>query len=118
MADITASEPSDSPISNPTRRCSPRRATCWPTTAKSSRSTTIITTATSSPRGARDAQKRGQPDTVFNRYRKAINGTLGVLEDGQTDPRAYGRNPGVDEDSADVVTKTLRSRPTSTTSTS
>jgi hypothetical protein len=53
-------------------------------------------------------QKRGQPDTVFNRYRRAINGTLGVLEDGETDPRAYGRNPGVDEDSADVVSKTLR----------
>lgn len=53
-------------------------------------------------------EKRGQPDTVFNRFRKAINGTLGVLEDGQNDPRAYGRNPGVDEDAADVVTKTLR----------
>ena len=53
-------------------------------------------------------QKRKQPDTVFNRYRKSINGTLGVLEDGKTDPRAYGRNPGVDEDAADVVSKTLR----------
>src|ERR1051325_6340134 len=41
--------------------------------------------------------KRGQPDTTFNRYRKAINGTLGVLEQGETDPRAYGRNPGIDE---------------------
>lgn len=53
-------------------------------------------------------RKRKQPDTVFNRYRKAINGTLGVLDDGATDPRAYGRNPGVDEDAADVVSKTLR----------
>ena len=53
-------------------------------------------------------KKRMQPDTVFNRYRKSINGTLGVLESGETDPRAYGRNPGVDEDSADVVSKTLR----------
>jgi hypothetical protein len=53
-------------------------------------------------------KKRGQPDTTFNRYKKAINGTLGVLESGQTDPRAYGRNPGVDEDAADVATKTLR----------
>ena len=51
---------------------------------------------------------RKQPDTVFNRYRKSINGTLGVLENAATDPRAYGRNPGVDEDSADVVSKTLR----------
>jgi hypothetical protein len=53
-------------------------------------------------------RKRKQPDTVFNRYRKSINGTLGVLDQGQSDPRAYGRNPGVDEDAADVVTKTLR----------
>lgn len=52
--------------------------------------------------------ERGQPTGVFNRYRKSINGTLGVLEQGATDPRAYGRNPGVDEDSADVVSKTLR----------
>jgi hypothetical protein len=51
---------------------------------------------------------RKQPETVFNRYRKSINGTLGVLEDGRSDPRAYGRNPGVDEDAADVVSKTLR----------
>jgi hypothetical protein len=53
-------------------------------------------------------QKRKQPDTVFNRYRKSVNGTLGVLDGGATDPRAYGRNPGVDEDAADVVSKTLR----------
>lgn len=53
-------------------------------------------------------QDRKQPDTVFNRVRRAVNGTLGVLEQGATDPRAYGRNPGADEDSADVVTKTLR----------
>lgn len=52
--------------------------------------------------------RRGQPDTTFNRFRRAINGTLGVIESGASDPRAYGRNPGVDEDSADVVTKTLR----------
>jgi hypothetical protein len=53
-------------------------------------------------------KKRKQPETVFNRYRKSINGTLGVLDDGASDPRAYGRNPGVDEDAADVVSKTLR----------
>lgn len=52
--------------------------------------------------------ERGQPTGIFNRYRKSVNGTLGVLENGATDPRAYGRNPGVDEDAADVVTKTLR----------
>lgn len=51
--------------------------------------------------------KRGQPDTVFNRYRKAINGTLGVLKNGATDPRAYGRTPR-DDDGAEVVSKVLR----------
>jgi hypothetical protein len=60
------------------------------------------------PEERRVLQKRKQPDTVFNRYRKSINGTLGVLQGGETDPRAYGRNPGVDEDAADVVSKTLR----------
>jgi hypothetical protein len=53
-------------------------------------------------------QDRKQPTGIFNRYRKSINGTIGVIESGATDPRAYGRNPGVDEDAADVVTKTLR----------
>jgi hypothetical protein len=50
---------------------------------------------------------RKQPDLVFNRVRPAINGTLGVIKQGATDPRAYPRTPQ-DEDSADVVSKTLR----------
>lgn len=52
-------------------------------------------------------RKRKQPDQVFNRYRAAILGTLGVLKQGRTDPRAYGRNPQ-DDDSSDVVSKALR----------
>lgn len=52
-------------------------------------------------------RKRKQPDLVFNRVRPAINGTLGVIKQGSTDPRAYPRNPQ-DEDSADVASKTLR----------
>lgn len=52
-------------------------------------------------------RKRKQPDTVINRVRTAVNGTLGVLQQGQTDPKAWPRNPG-DEESADVATKTLR----------
>lgn len=52
-------------------------------------------------------KKRKQPDLVFNRVRGAINGTLGVIKQGATDPRAYPRNPQ-DEDSADVASKTLR----------
>lgn len=50
---------------------------------------------------------RGQPDIVINRVRPAVNGTLGVLKQGATDPRAYPRTPK-DEDSADVASKVLR----------
>jgi hypothetical protein len=52
-------------------------------------------------------RRRKQPDTVINRVRSAVNGTLGVLEQGQTDPKAWPRNPD-DEQSADVATKCLR----------
>ena len=52
-------------------------------------------------------RKRKQPDLVFNRVRPAINGTLGVIQQGETDPRAYPRNPK-DADSADVASKVLR----------
>lgn len=52
-------------------------------------------------------RKRKQPDNVWNYTRIAVNGTLGVIEKGATDPRAYPRNPD-DEDSADVASKTLR----------
>lgn len=50
---------------------------------------------------------RGQPPIYTNRIRPAVNGILGVLEGGRTDPRAYGRNPD-DDNAADVATKTLR----------
>lgn len=52
-------------------------------------------------------KKRKQPDNVFNRVRPAVNGTLGVIKQGATDPKAYPRNPG-DEQSSDVASKTLR----------
>lgn len=51
--------------------------------------------------------RRGQPDIVINRTRAAINGILGVIERGRSDPRAFPRTPK-DDDSADVVTDTLR----------
>jgi len=51
--------------------------------------------------------ERKQPDLVFNRVRPAVAGMLGVLKQGKTDPKAYGRNPD-DDDSADVATKVLR----------
>lgn len=50
---------------------------------------------------------RKQPDNYFNRIRPAVLGTLGVIKQGATDPRAYPRNPQ-DEDAADVASKVLR----------
>lgn len=52
-------------------------------------------------------QERRQPDTIFNRVRPAVLGTLGVIKQGSTDPRAYPREPD-DEDAADVATKSLQ----------
>lgn len=52
-------------------------------------------------------KRRKQPDNVWNFTRLAINGTLGVIKQGSTDPRAFPRTPK-DEDSADVASKTLR----------
>lgn len=50
---------------------------------------------------------RKQPEVWANRIRPAINGLIGVLEAGKTDPRAWPRNPE-DQDSADVASKVLR----------
>lgn len=50
---------------------------------------------------------RGQPPIYTNRVRPAVNGVLGVLEQGRRDPRGLPRNPD-DQDAADIATKTLR----------
>lgn len=50
---------------------------------------------------------RAQPPIIDNRIAPAIDGILGVMESGKTDPRAFPRNPE-DQGSADVVTKALR----------
>jgi hypothetical protein len=52
-------------------------------------------------------KRRKQPALVINRIRPAVNGILGVIEKGKSDPRGYPRNPA-DEDAADVATDTLR----------
>lgn len=52
-------------------------------------------------------EKRKQPATYYNEIRVAIRGLVGVWEQGETDPRAWPREPG-DEDAADVASKVLR----------
>lgn len=51
--------------------------------------------------------ERKQPPLYFNEVKVAIRGLIGVWEQGETDPRAWPRNPN-DEQSADVATKVLR----------
>lgn len=52
-------------------------------------------------------ESRKQPATYYNEVRVAIRGLVGVWEQGETDPRAWPREPG-DEQSADVASKVLR----------
>lgn len=52
-------------------------------------------------------KKRKQPDFTINRVRPGVEGMIGVVERGKTDPRAYPRNPQ-DEDASEVATDTLR----------
>lgn len=60
-----------------------------------------------SPEIRRILDLRKQPLVIDNRIAPAIDGILGVLESGKTDPRAYPRNPE-DQQSSEVATKTLR----------
>lgn len=77
-------------------------------------------------------RQRKQPEIIINRVRRGIDGVLGVVEQGKTDPRAYMRNPPdqigggsqpaqaaagalpqqpqqqPEEDAADVASKALR----------
>lgn len=52
-------------------------------------------------------EKRKQPATYYNWVRVSVRGLVGVWEQGETDPRAWPREPG-DENSADVASKVLR----------
>lgn len=52
-------------------------------------------------------RKRKQPEITTNRIAPAVDGILGVLEQGQTDPRAFPRN-SEDQDAAEVATDSLR----------
>jgi len=50
---------------------------------------------------------RKQPAITFNRIKPAVNGIIGVIERGKTDPKAWGRNPQ-DESAGEVATDSLR----------
>lgn len=50
---------------------------------------------------------RNQPPIVINRIKPAVNGIVGVIERGRTDPKAWPRTPN-DEDSAELATDVLR----------
>lgn len=52
-------------------------------------------------------RKRKQPEIFVNRTAPAIDGILGVLEQGQGDPRAFPRNEE-DQNSSEVATDSLR----------
>lgn len=52
-------------------------------------------------------RKRKQPEIWVNRMKPAVKGMLGVLEQGQSDPRAFPRN-AEDQDAAEVATDSLR----------
>lgn len=59
------------------------------------------------PELGRRLRARKQPDFVINRVRPGVEGMVGVVERGKTDPRAYPRTPQ-DEGSSEVATDTLR----------
>lgn len=56
---------------------------------------------------ARVLRRKKQPDFVINRVRPGVEGMVGVVDRGKSDPRAYPRTPQ-DEGSAEVATDTLR----------
>ncbi|MGH7747575.1 MAG: hypothetical protein ACREQ5_22875, partial [Candidatus Dormibacteria bacterium] len=51
--------------------------------------------------------ERRQPPVVVNRIKAAVNGVIGVVERGRSDPRAWPRNPQ-GADAADAATDILR----------
>lgn len=51
---------------------------------------------------------RMQPIVTFNRIAPKVDFVLGMEMTTRTDPRAYARNPGVDEDAAEAATDALR----------
>jgi hypothetical protein len=52
-------------------------------------------------------KNRNQPDNYFNETKAGINGMIGLVERGKTDPRALGRTPK-DSEASEVMTDALR----------
>ena len=52
--------------------------------------------------------ERGQAPSVYNYVRRKIGGLVGIEEQTRRDPKAYGRNSGIDEKSAEVATSIIR----------
>lgn len=59
------------------------------------------------PAQIRVLRKRKQPEIYINRIAPAVNGILGVLEQGQSDPRAFPRN-NEDQSASEIATDALR----------
>ena len=55
----------------------------------------------------RELRRKRQPDFTINRIRPGIEGMVGVVEKGKSDPRAWPRTPQ-DEAASEVATDTLR----------
>jgi hypothetical protein len=55
----------------------------------------------------RELKRRKQPDIVFNRLKRKINGMVGVLRKLRTDPKAYPRTEA-QEFGAEIATQTTR----------
>jgi hypothetical protein len=60
-----------------------------------------------SPEQKQVLRKRKQPEIWVNRIKPAVKGILGVLEQGQVDPRAFPRN-AEDQNASEVATDSLR----------
>jgi hypothetical protein len=52
-------------------------------------------------------KERGQPPITYNRFKRKVNGVVGLLERLRQDPKAYPRTPA-HVDGADVATQCLR----------
>ncbi|MBO6549111.1 MAG: hypothetical protein JJ964_05770 [Rhizobiales bacterium] len=54
-------------------------------------------------------RQRNQPPTYYNEIRRKVNGVVGTEEQMRRDPKAFGRNPNMDdENAANVATKSIR----------